>query len=542
MVLSSGRQTIVLILLLLNPFVSAQSQSAVDKAATATISGKITAGGKGVSGVVVGLVTGERSSSTLRPTRFRSITDEGGNYRITNVPPDTYEVIPASPAYVATEGRKSLVVSKNETIENVDIALQLGGVITGKLTDADGRPVIEELVYVYPAPSQQRVYFREVRTDDRGVYRAYGVPAGRYTVSAGRGSISSLGSRQPESYQLTYHPSATDPAAAKVINVSEGSEATNVDITFGEPARTYSARGRIIDSDTNQPLPNTSIGVQFFLRQGASGAIGTVTKSNEAGEFKVENLAPGKYGVFSEPPANADWNSEAVQFEVTDQNVEGLVIKTVRGASVSGVVILEGTNDAKLRAKLLASQIVGQIMDGYTGRTDPSVTINPNGSFRITGLAPGRLTLRLRTRELFHVIRLERDGVAYPRGVEIREREQVTGLRVVVAHGSGAIRGLIRPPSGLELPSTARISVNVRRTEDPTSYLYSSPVEADARGQFRFDGLVSGTYEIFVMVFMNPTPGQPSIPPARQTVLVTNGAVVDVVITLQMPKSAPGNP
>ena len=541
---SSGRQTIVCILLLLSTVVSAQSQSAVDKAATSTISGKVTVGGKGVWGVVVGLVISDQYRSNFRPTRFRSTTDEDGNYRITNVPPGTYDVIPASPAYVATEGRKSLIVGKNETVENIDIALERGGVITGKVTDADGRPVIEETVYVSAATTAQRLfYFRNVRTDDRGIYRAYGVPAGSYKVSAGRDANSSVGSRRPEGgHQRTYHPSAVDPAAATVIDVSEGSEATNVDITFGGPARTYSARGRIIDGDTAQPVPNTRVGVQMFWQHGTS-AMGGVAESTKDGEFKVENLAPGKYAVYSEPSADSDWHSEAVQFEVTDRDVEGLLIKTSRGASASGVVILEGTDDTKVRANLLAGRIVGHIVDGYLGRSDPSATINPDGSFRITGLAAGRLMLHPQPREQFRLIRLERDGMVYPRGVEIKEREQVTGLRVVVGHANGAIRGVIRLATGLELPATARLRVVVRRTEDLIPGSYGTPVEADARGHFRVEGLIPGTYEITVSVFMNAPPAQPpSIPPARQTVVVTNGAVADVTITLQMPKPALSRP
>jgi hypothetical protein len=525
-------QTILCLLLLLSPVAT---QSVVDKAATSTISGKVTVGGKGLAGVVVGLVISDQYRSDRRSTRFRSITDEDGNYKITNVPPGAYDVLPASPAYVAIEGRKSLIVGKNETVENIDIALQRGGVITGKVIDTDGSPVIEEMIYISAATTEQRpLYLRNVRTDDRGIYRAYGVPAGKYTVSAGSDPTFSVGSQRPGGgHQRTYHPSAIDPATATVIDVSEGSETTNVDITVRASARTYSARGRIIDGDTDQPMPNARVGVQVFFQYG-TGALGNVAQSTKDGEFKVENLPPGKYAVYSEPPPGSDWHSEAVQFEVTDRDVEGLVIKTSRGASVLGVVILEGTDDAKVKANLLAGRIVGQIVDGYIGRTDPSATINPNGSFRLTGLAPGRLLLEMQPRESFHVIRVERDGIVYPRGVEIKEHEQVTNLRVVVGYANAVIRGVIKLPNGLELPADTRFRVFVRRTEDPTPGSYGAPVEADARGQFRIEGLISGTYDIMVNVLGS----RPNIPAARQSVIVTNGSVTDVSITIQMPKPA----
>ena len=537
MVPSAARQIIVCILLLLIPVVGARSQGAVDKAANSTISGKVTVGGKGLAGIVVALAISDQYRSNFRPTRFRSTTDVDGNYRITNVPPGSYDVITASPTYVPTEGRKSLIVNKNETVENIDITLERGGVITGKVTDADGHPVIEEMVYVSATKTTRPLpYFRNVRTDDRGIYRAYGVPAGSYTVSAGRDANSSVGSRRGEGWrQRTYHPSAVDPAAAMVINVSEGSEATNVDITLGGPVRTYSARGRIIDSETTQPMPNTRVGLQVFLQNGMS-ATGNMAESTKTGEFKVENLAPGKYAVYSEPPPDSDWHSDAVQFEVTDRDVEGLLIKTSKGASVSGVVILEGTDDPKVRANLLATRIVGEIVDGYLGRSHPSSAINPNGTFRFTGLAAGRLMPHLQPREAFRVIRMERDGVIYPRGFEIKEREQITRVRVVVGYANAAIRGTIKLPTGLELPSPPRLRVFVRRTEDLVPGFSIPPIEADARGNFRIDGLIPGTYEIVVNVLIGATPGQPQrIPTTRQTVVVTNGAVADVTFTVQIP-------
>jgi Carboxypeptidase regulatory-like domain len=536
----SGPRTFLCILLLLSSVASTPSQSPADKAATSTITGKVIVGGKGLQGVVVGLVINDQTHSNSRPTRFRAVTDEDGKYRITNVLPGTYDVTPASAAYVVTEGRKTLMIGKNETVENIDIALQQGGVITGKVSDADGNPVIEETVYVFPAgASQQLPYFRNIRTDDRGIYRAYGLPPGKYTVSAGSDATTSAGTRRAEgTYPRTFHPSAVDLAAATVIDVTEGGEATNIDITFGRPTRTYTARGRIIDGDTNQPLPKTSVGIQVFTKYGIS-ASQNVAVSTKDGEFKLESLPSGKYAVYSEPPPGSDWQSEAVQFEVTDRDVEGLVIKTSRGASVSGVVILEGTDDAKVRASLLATRIVGQIAAGYLGRTEPSSTINPDGSFRITGLAAGRLVLQLQPRETLQIIRMERDGMIV-RDMEIKEHEQITGLRVVVGHANGGISGVIRRPDGFELPPTGRLRVLVRRAEDVGPGPYLAPVDADSRGHFRVDRLVPGTYVIIVSIFMTAPPAQrPNIPPAHQTVVVTSGAVTDVEITLQMPKPSP---
>jgi len=526
---SSSLQIFVRLLLLLSAIVSANAQSAVDRASSSTISGKVTIGGKGASGLVVGLAD-ETPSSSIHITGLKAVTDDDGNYRFKNVPPGTYKVMVAAPAYVQSDGLTPVVVGKNEVAENVDVTLARGGVITGKIIDAGGRPVLEEQVFFsLTTPSRAFPNMRTIRTDDRGIYRAYGLPAGHYLVSAGKNG----------GHQRMYHPSTVNPADATVIQVNEGSEATNVDIMLGPQLSKYTARGRIIDGETSQPLPNAHIGIQQFFNEG--GGYGytsrnSVAESTKDGEFKIEDLPPGKYAVYLDSPTDSESFSEPLRFEVTDQDIEGLLIKTSKGGTASGVVVLEGTHDPTVRANLAKTIISPSVADDFR----PNVNINPDGSFRITNLPAGRLKLNLpQNRDHLRVLRIERDGVVYPGGIEIKGREQITGLRVVVAQANGKIRGLLKLPDGLELPATARFRVSIRRTEDPT--VYNPTVEADARGQFLVDGLVPGTYEFNVVVAGVAGDQQPRITRPTQTVVVTNDSIADVTITLQL-KTDPGRP
>lgn len=527
---SSGRK-IVPLLFLLSAIVSANAQPAADKALRATISGKVTIGGKGVSGVVVGLAIATPSSST-QVTRFRGVTDEDGNYRIKNLPPDTYQVLVAAPAYVQSE-RKSVVVGPNEAVENVDITLNRGGVITGKVTDADGRPVVEEQIFFF-ATGSSLPYFRIIRTDDRGIYRAFGLPPGRYTVSAGTDSVSSFG-RNGDGPQRTYYPNALNASDATAIEVNEGSEANNIDITLGRQVSRYTARGRIIDGDTSQPLPNARIGIQLFFTNGSTSR-SAAAESTKDGEFKIENLPPGKYAVYMDAQTDSESVSETVRFEVTDQDIDGLLIKTSQGGSISGVVVLESTSGPKLN--LAGHRIVVWLSGQNNQRPMPPANVDQNGSFRLTGLPAGKIMFALPVnRDHLRFMRIERDGVVYRSSIEIKEREQITGLRVVVSQANGTIRGVLKLPEGVTLPAPARLLVYVRRTEDPTPS--NPPVEADARGQFLVEDLVAGTYEFNVAVVGVPADQRLRIPRPVETVVVTNGAIADVTITLQLPKNGP---
>lgn len=128
------------------------------KSARGSISGRVTIKGKGVFGVAVALRKFEQGNSTERIPR--AITDQDGFYRLTNVAPGTYEVSPSAPAFVPSDlgfqRGKNVLVGEDENVENINFTLVRGGVITGKVTDADGHPVIQQQVSIYRDADFQR--------------------------------------------------------------------------------------------------------------------------------------------------------------------------------------------------------------------------------------------------------------------------------------------------------------------------------------------------------------------------------------------------
>lgn len=150
---SSARQAVTCILLIFSSTLYAHSQTTTlpAKTSTASISGKVTIKGKAAADIVVGVRLME--SPSYPHSRYKAVTDDQGNYKIVNIPPGQYQVIAVAPVYIPDDQWrvKTILISKDETIENVDIALVRGGVITGRVTDSEGRPVIEEEVSLQPA-------------------------------------------------------------------------------------------------------------------------------------------------------------------------------------------------------------------------------------------------------------------------------------------------------------------------------------------------------------------------------------------------------
>ena len=90
----------------------------------------------------------------------KPLTDQDGKYRITDVPAGNYQVAPVTPAFVISDANKSygqsLIIAEGDNVAGIDFDLMKGGVITGKVTDADGHPVMEERLTLLAAVSAQR--------------------------------------------------------------------------------------------------------------------------------------------------------------------------------------------------------------------------------------------------------------------------------------------------------------------------------------------------------------------------------------------------
>ena len=538
---SSNRRAFVCILLLL----ALASLAHAQKDQTASISGKVTLKEKGVAGVVVVAKVVDYNGGWQR-ARIRGRTDEDGNYRINNVPPGNYQIYPVAPALVIETDQTSqhLAVAAGENIRDINFTLAHGGVITGKITDADGQPLIEQLVNVTPIDPEQdyvRPDFGGIHTDDRGVYRAFALRPGKYKVSVDHSSAI-LPGYATRMFKETFYPSVTDPQKATILEVTESSEIKDIDIVASAPISAFKVTGRIIHGETGKPLPNVSFIVTEIDGNSSVSSSGGMI-SNADGEFKLENLVPGRYRLFGIPQQNSDWVADPLIVDVVDKDLTGLEIKTKRGASLEGVVVLEGSDDKTAAPKLNELFIFAYITNPIENATPTyPLPLNPDGSFKITGLAAGNAQLYVRERSQFQlrpmeIVSIEQNGVAQPSGINLKESEQVTGLRIVarLLKLTGAIRGQVKFEDG-ELPPGNRIVIEVKRLDESSSKSQSGemsgPPQVDSRGRFLIERLQAGTYELKVVILPPGGYVRDDIP--TQQVTVSENATSEVTVTIKL--------
>lgn len=133
-----------------------------------TISGKVTnfaATAIGIKGAIV----------SVAGTSLSAITDDSGNYTISNVPTGTYTVNASASGYNTGTQRATVNENLTTTVNFQLVLLPATGEITGRVTNTSGTPIISATVNLVEVGDS-------VITDASGTYRFPSVGPGSHTV------------------------------------------------------------------------------------------------------------------------------------------------------------------------------------------------------------------------------------------------------------------------------------------------------------------------------------------------------------------------
>ena len=201
--------------------------SLIANAQTGEIKGRVVADdGEGLANVTVYLnVVGARSGVPRE-----TATDENGKFRFSDLNQNEYTIFVTDfGGYVRTPPSEAERQRPRyyRVGDDVTVTMARGGVITGRVTNANGEPVIAVAVNAVRvrdaegAPARGGYPSRPRFTNDRGVYRIYGLTPGTYVVAANRRDNNFRPGPTPyDDESPAYHPAATTRADAAEIKAS----------------------------------------------------------------------------------------------------------------------------------------------------------------------------------------------------------------------------------------------------------------------------------------------------------------------------------
>ena len=521
------------------------------KSGTSVITGKITIENQTAPRISVVLHSGDNLNPMKDDKQQRVTTDAAGNYRFERLLAGKYRVEVSAPGYVSKQKnqnqweRGSLInVVDNETIDKLDFNLIRGGVITGRLMEESGKPITELNLQLERINEKgEKVPFGTAEiSDDRGIYRCYGLEPGKYLVSAGQNeSAASLNLGGPK-FKKTWYPGVQDQAKAQVVEVSAENEAVNIDFRLPRMKKGFTVSGRVIEEATGKPVKGVGVGLATLDEKGrVTGMSFGGSFTSDEGEFKQSGLVPGKYMTNVFPiTGSSDSFAKSIKFELKEEAYSNLEIKMVAGVSISGFAVLEGVDDPALKQAFQRltinafAQSAPQEADGDFSFNSPG-KIEADGRFLLRGLRAGKIQVMLNTFESpdlrnFSLSRIERDGVPVEGGIEAKSGEKITGVRVIVAYTAGRLSGQVTLANAPNL-SEYRIMAFVSQSEKPGN---SKGVPVDERGRFLIEGLAAGVYELKVNAYpMKPgTVNTTELPSVTQSVTIPHNNEAKISLTL----------
>jgi protocatechuate 3,4-dioxygenase beta subunit len=506
-------------------------------------------------GAISGRILGEDSRPianvrvviyALNPNRQKTVagqteTNPDGVFRATSLTPALYQVAASAPGYVSNlEGTDNLDGNQqNYRIgDTVNITMYKGGVITGRVIDADGEPIIGVAVQAVTALKKDRpqIGLRSFLTDDRGVYRMYGLVAGSYLVMVNTNVPGASGSRAALQGDIsTYYPSSTRYDAVEIA-VRNGAEVSGIDIRHqGEPGNRLSGQvSGVATSGAASPTGPVDA-IQIILSQVPTGLILNTVSMRPQGSpnsFTFYGLSDGEYELIARQIGRDrdGYSSTPQRVTIKGKEVTGIELKLIPLGSIAGRILLEprpktGKQDIckPLRSSTPAESLISLRHDRPSNSAAPRTLplLNPyllplknsvgeNGEFilRSLTLSHYRLILQLPTEDWYlRAITLPKAGSNKAEddvggnGIALKQGEAVIGLKVMVAEGAAGLKGKVVAERNAKLPTALRIHLVPFEQEAIADVLrYAETVTTS--DSFTFTNLAPGKYRVLAQALL----------------------------------------
>ena len=500
-----------------------------------SITGRVIADdGQPLSNVRVNVYTVGIDNGTGRDAQ----TDAEGNFTVEGLPPAAYRVTAWSNAYVPTEGRNPKDPKYYRLGDTVTLTLTKGGVITGRVTDATGEPIIELGVSAtrvrQPDGSKAKAEddYRYTRmTDDRGRYRIYGLESGSYIVQANAAAYYYRGGDDHLGEKPIFHPSTTRDAAQE-IPVNAGEEVRGIDIRYrGEPG--FRLSGKVLGGAA--PAGSKYFGnINLTLKSFPSGNnLGRtwMDESTPERKFAFFGIADGEYvleaeGEFGEKEKREYFKAARRRVTIKGNDITNIQLQLLPLGAIEGVINVETLAekdrpaDAKPARQAMPEETMLSLRYDDARSEDEDEQWNsrarkaPNdkGEIKYTGVPAGRyrVTAHLPSEDWYvKAISLEpataeTKPTATPakapkpakidagkQGLNLKAGEKLKGLTITLAEGAAGLRGRVIAEKNKALASRLRVHLVPAEAAD-NALRYYEVVTRD--GVFAFNHLAPGKY------------------------------------------------
>jgi hypothetical protein len=478
----------------------------VTAAGTSTIRGRVTAADTGQPLRRVRIRLDGGSDFELQEPRSTT-TDDDGRYELARLTAGRYQLSASKGGYVSVqygqrrpfENGRPIDVQHGQVLDKIDLSLPRGGVVTGRVLDEAGEPVVGASIalgrYGYQSGVRRLTTAHRASTNDRGEFRAFGISPGEYYVAASFGGAD-FGSAERTRYVRTFYPGTASTINAQRIAVRVGDELSGIDLSMIR-ARTAELSGTVRMADGTPPLRHGSISARPKDGDTDRSHAGIVQPD---GSFTIRGLLPGVYSVDARAD---DGRGATTDVTISDSDVSGVALVISQGATARGRIRFDAPAPP---AGVAPSQVIvevtpptGEAMSRYTGPN----TARPDWTFEITGVV-GRQLLFAGT-----------IGVWQMKSVRLNGREiidtpidfgngDVDGIEIVLTDRVTEVLGRVKDERGSTVSDATIVLFAESRDRWWRHSRHISSARPDQEGRFSIKGLPPGRYLAVALDYVEP--------------------------------------
>jgi protocatechuate 3,4-dioxygenase beta subunit len=435
-------------------------------------------------------------------------TDAMGRFEIKGINPGQYFLMAQHNGYVRQQyGQRTptgagamLSLSPGEKISYIRFQMIPAAVITGHVYDEDGEPVVYAQVmamhFTYANGERRLVGNTSGQTNDLGEFRLFGLSPGQYIVQATFRANQSRNDRGKEGYLPTFYPGVPDAGRAAPVTVNGGDEFSGVDISL-QSSRTLTVKGHVINAGCGTALQG------MVMLQNASPNSGQMNSgnsaSNDQGAFELHNVLPGSYYLTAMLPSEGKQCIGRQALEVTDADLDGVMLAVTPGVEIKGHLHQEGPSDSNPGA--LSISLSSKSNTPMFGR--PSDSVKADGSFLLKNAFDGEYEVYVNNLPDNSFLKSARlDGVdVLTAGLTLDTKQAPGSLEIVVSSNGASVDGAITKDQQ-PFPG-ATITLVPDPPHRGERRLFKSTT-TDQNGHFTLQGISPGDYKVFAWEKIEP--------------------------------------
>ncbi|HEX3684782.1 MAG TPA: carboxypeptidase regulatory-like domain-containing protein [Bryobacteraceae bacterium] len=406
---------------------------------------------------------------------------------------------------------KILTLAPGQELHDVSFRISPLGAISGHVLDEDGDPVqgagVQVLKFSYATGKRMLLSVSGTSSNDRGEYRAFGLPPGRYflLVTQPGAPLSKPLSRgmlvadAQDFFAPLYYPGVLDFAEATPLVLGEGADSQDIDIRLRR-TRVFTLRGRLLSPAEN--FADSQLAVTLAPRDGDSASYinrAAATLDRLSGRFEFHNVAPGLYELVAAQLYRGQALSGRLPIEVTSSgHGEEISIPVAAGSEITGSVELEGAAPDALRG----TRVMLTETEGLALGPQPSAQVDAAGGFRLSGVTPGVWQVSISPLPKGAWLKdLILDAREIPGGIVDLASPSRGPFRIVLASNGAQLSGTATRDGQ---PSRATVVLAPAAADLRSSASNYLSISTDDQGNFAFSGVRPGSYKLFAFEDVEP--------------------------------------